>query len=64
MRKELPDQLTVLEVMLNDVNAEWRALARQSGSGAKLSRLGELRKQRLALVTRIFNIEQSERLAG
>jgi antitoxin component HigA of HigAB toxin-antitoxin module len=64
MRKELPDQLAVLRLMLSDVNAEWRDLARQSGSAAKLSRMGELRTQRLALMTRIFNAEQSERLAG
>ena len=64
MRKELPDQLAVLRLMLSDVNVEWRELARQSGSAAKLSRMGELRTQRLALMTRIFNVEQSERLAG
>jgi hypothetical protein len=57
MRKELPDQLAVLKLVLSEVNAEWRALARQSGSAAKLSRMGELRTQRLALMTRIFNIE-------
>jgi hypothetical protein len=64
MRKELPSQLSVLKLMLSEVNAEWRELARQSGSAAKLSRMGELRTQRLALMTRIFNIEQQERLAG
>jgi hypothetical protein len=64
MRKELPDQLAVLRLMLSDVNAEWRDLASQSGSAAKLSRMGELRTQRLALMTRIFNVEQSERRAG
>ena len=64
MRKELPDQLAVLTLMLSEVNAEWRELARQSGSTAKLSRMGELRTQRLALMTRIFNVEQSERLAS
>jgi hypothetical protein len=64
MRKELPDQLAVLRLMLSDVNAEWRALARQNGSAAKLWLMGELRTQRLALMTRIFNIEQHKRLAG
>jgi antitoxin component HigA of HigAB toxin-antitoxin module len=64
MRKELPDQVAVLKLMLSEVNAEWRELARQSGSAAKLSRLAELRTQRLALMTRIFNMEQQERLAG
>lgn len=64
MRKELPDQLAVLKLMLSEVNTEWRERARQSGSTAKLSRMGELRTQRLALMTRIFNIEQQERLAG
>ena len=57
MRKELPDQLAVLTMMLREVNAEWRELARQSGSTAKLSRMGELRTQRLALVTHLFKIE-------
>jgi hypothetical protein len=64
MRKELPDQAAVLKLILTEVNAEWRELARQSGSAAKLSRMGELRTQRLALMTRIFNMEQQERLAG
>ena len=64
MRKQLPDQLAVLRLMLSEVNAEWRELARQSGSTGKLSRMGELRTQRLALMTRIFNVEQSERLAS
>jgi hypothetical protein len=64
MRKQLPNQLAVLKLMLSGVNAEWRELARQSGSATKLSRMGELRMQRLALMTRVFNIEQSERLAG
>ena len=64
MRKQLPDQLAVLRLMLSQVNAEWHELARQSGSTAKLSRMGELRTQRLALMTRIFNVEQSERLAS
>ena len=64
MRKELPDQLAVLRLMLSEVNAEWRELARQTGSDAKLSRMGELRTQRLALMTRIFNLEYQARLAG
>jgi antitoxin component HigA of HigAB toxin-antitoxin module len=64
MRKELPNQLAVLKLVLSEVNAEWRALARQIGSAAKLSRMGELRTQRLAVMTRIFNIEHQERLAG
>jgi hypothetical protein len=37
---------------------------RQSGSTAKLSRMAELRILRLALITRIFSIEQREGLAG
>jgi hypothetical protein len=64
MRKELPDQLAVLKLVLYEVNTEWRELARQRRSAAKLSRMGELRTQRLALMTRIFNIEHHERLAG
>jgi hypothetical protein len=49
--------------MLSDVNSEWHALARRSGSTAKLSRMVELRVLRLALTTKIFSIEQ-QRLAG
>jgi hypothetical protein len=64
MRKQLPDQHAVLKLMLSEVNAEWCELARQSGSAAKLSRMADLRTQRLALMTRIFNIEHQERLAG
>ena len=43
---------------------QWQALVRQSGSTAKLSRMAELRILRLALITRIFSIEQREGLAG
>ena len=64
MQKELPHQLAVLKLMLSDVNSEWHALAGRSGSTAKLSRMAELRALRLALTTRIFSIEQRERLAG
>ena len=64
MRKQLPDQVAVLKLMLSEINAEWRELARQSGSAAKLSRMGELRTQRLALMTRMFKLEQHKRLAG
>ena len=62
MRKELPDQLALLT--LREVNAEWRELARQSGSAAKLSRMGELRTQRLALMTDLFNIERQMHFAA
>lgn len=46
------------------VHAEWRDLSRQSGSEAKLSRMTELRTQRLDLMTEIFERDQSERKAG
>jgi hypothetical protein len=64
MSTQLADQLAVLKLILSEVNAEWRELARQSGGAAKLSRMGELRTQRLALTTRILNIEQQKRRAG
>ena len=54
----------LLREMLGKVNAEWRLLARQSGSQAKLSRMGELRSQRLALMTQIFELDQQARRAG
>jgi len=66
MKKGLPDQLELaaLKLLLREVNGEWRELARKNGSAAKLSRLGELRAQRLALTTSIFNIERQEGLIG
>ena len=64
MQKELPDQLAVLKLMLCSVNNEWLELVRRRGSAAKLSRMAELRAMRLALTTRIFSIEQRQRLAG
>jgi hypothetical protein len=64
MRKELPEHVAVLRLMLSEVNTEWQALVRQSGSTAKLSRMAELRILRLALMTRIFSIEQRDGLAG
>jgi hypothetical protein len=54
----------VLREMLGRVNAEWRILTRQSGSEAKLSRMSELRSQRLALMTEIFDLDQKSRRAG
>jgi hypothetical protein len=42
---------TLLREMLVEVNVEWQALSRQSGTDAKLSRMSELRAQRLALMT-------------
>jgi hypothetical protein len=60
MKKELPDHVGVLRLMLSEVNTEWLALAREEGSAAKLSRMAELRILRLALITRIFSIEQRD----
>ena len=54
----------VLREMLRRVNAEWRTLTRQSGSEAKLSRMSELRSQRLALMTEIFDLDQKSRRVG
>jgi len=64
MRKELPEQLAILKLMLSQVNAEWRELARQTGRADKLLRLNELRSRRFELVTRIFSIEERQRLVG
>ena len=54
----------LLRTMLANVNTEWRLLARQSGNEAKLSRMSELRSQRLALVSALFEIERENRRAG
>lgn len=62
--KDQRDKLALLRGMLAEVNTEWRVLARQSGSEAKLSRMSELRSRRLALMTEIFNSEQGCRKAG
>lgn len=64
MRRDHHEQLAVLRGMLARVNAEWRDLARQSGSEAKLSRMCELRSQRLALMSEVFDLEQRVRKAG
>ena len=61
MRRDLPNQLTVFENMLREVNAEWRDLASQGRCEAKVLRMAELRMQRLALFTCVFNIERQER---
>jgi hypothetical protein len=60
MKKELPDHIAVLRLMLSEVNTEWLALAREGGSAAKPLRMAELRILRLALITRIFSIEQRD----
>jgi hypothetical protein len=54
----------MLRTMLANVNVEWRLLARHSGNDAKLSRMSELRSQRLALVSALFEIERGRRKAG
>jgi hypothetical protein len=53
-----------LRTMLANLNAEWRLLTRQSGNEAKFSRMSELRLQRLALVSALFEIERRQRKAG
>ncbi len=54
----------LLRTMLANVNTEWRLLPRQSGNDAKLSRMSELRSQRLALVSALFQIEREQRKAS
>ena len=62
MREE--DKGNLLRMMLGEVNREWRELSRQTGNEAKLSRMSELRAQRLALMTEIFELDQKSRRAG
>ncbi len=59
-----PQDLGELRSRLNEVNAEYRALARDSRDMSRLARMAELRKARLDLMTRILNAEGSGRLAG
>jgi hypothetical protein len=56
--------IAALKENLARVNAEWRDLARQSGSEAKLSRMIELRTERLTLMTDLFELESRQRKAG
>jgi hypothetical protein len=59
-----PHDLEELRVRLNEVNAEYRTLARDSRDAGRLARMAELRKVRLDLMTRILNAEGGGRLAG
>ena len=60
-----PQDLGELRSLLNEVNAEYRALARDSRDMSRLARMAELRKARLDLMTRILKAEGgSGRLAG
>jgi hypothetical protein len=59
-----PQDLGELRLRLNEVNAEYRALVRDSRDASRLARLVELRRMRLDLMTRILNEEGSGRLAG
>jgi hypothetical protein len=59
-----PQELEELRVRLNEANAEYRTLARDSRDAGRLTRMAELRKVRLDLMTRILNAEGGGRLAG
>jgi hypothetical protein len=59
-----PQDLGELRRSLNEVNAEYRALVRDSRDVGRLARMAELRKVRLDLMTRILNAEGGGRLAG
>jgi hypothetical protein len=58
-----PQDLSELRVRLNEVNAEYRALARDSRDVGRLTRMAELRKVRLDLMTRILEAEGNGRAA-
>ena len=59
-----PQDLGELRSRLNEVNAEYRDLVRDSRDTKRLARMAELRRVRLDLMTRILNAEGSGRLAG
>jgi hypothetical protein len=60
-----PQDLAQLRSKLNEVNAEYRELARDSRDTSRLARMAELRRVRLDLMTRILNAEGGGgRLAG
>ena len=59
-----PQDLGELRSRLNEVNAEYRTLARDSRDTSRLARMAELRRVRLDLMTRILNAEGSGRRAG
>jgi hypothetical protein len=58
-----PQGLSELRVRLNEVNAEYRALARDSRDVGRLTRMAELRKVRLDLLTRILEAGGNGRAA-
>jgi hypothetical protein len=59
-----PQDLAGLRLRLNEVNAEYRDLVRDSRDLSRLARMAELRRVRLELMTRILNAEGSGRRAG
>ena len=58
------DRRVVLGKKLAKVNKEWRELSRASGREAKLSRMMELRSQRLAVTAEMFELDREERRAS
>ena len=52
-----PQDLGELRSRLNEVNAEYQDLVRDSRDTSRLARMAELRKARLDLMTRILNAE-------
>jgi hypothetical protein len=59
-----PRDLGELRQAFDAVNAEYRALVRDSRDVSRLARMAELKRARLELVTRIVRAEGGGRLAG
>lgn len=64
MTAELANDLGELRKRLKEVNDKYRLLVRSSGDQGRIPRMAELRKTRLELMTSIFNLERSGRLAS
>lgn len=59
-----PDEVSALRTKLKETNDEYRLLVRSGPDTSRLPRMAELRTRRLELMTRIVNIEQSDRPAA
>jgi len=59
-----PDDLAELRRRLKEVNDEYGSLVRKTGDKSRLSRMAELRKARLEVITRILRVERSSSFPG